>query len=158
MSAPNVNQVNSSIFGMASAMFTSVAAAVVTTAVQSNRFIDKTFSVMVHGVSAADNVASAVERRSQIYGEGIVRNGELAERETTLKYKLRLHNLEEQERRVLEGVEEYVPEKTVSERVSEAVSSIKTAVSGSANEASTQPVEVTGAAGGSVKITPAVSK
>lgn len=142
MSNLNANQVNTTIFGMASAMFTSIAAMVVTTAVKSNTLVDKTANTLIHGVSAAENVAEAVERRSKVYGDGIVRNGELAERETTLKYKLRLYNLERQEQRVKDGTEQYVPEPSVASKVTEAV---KSAVAGSSQEA-----------GASVKITPAV--
>ena len=97
MSTLNVNQVNTTIMGMTSAMFTSLAATVVTLAVKSNLLVDKSFNVAIHGVSAAENVAEAVEKRSEIYGHGIVANGALAERETTLKHRIRLANLERQE-------------------------------------------------------------
>jgi len=93
----NPNQINTSIMGMTSAMFTAVAGTVVTTAVKSNTFIDKTFNVLIHGVAAAEHIADAAERRAKIYGDGIVENGKLAERETTLKHQLRLLALEAQE-------------------------------------------------------------
>jgi len=93
----NVNQVNTSILGMTSAVFTSIAATIVTTAVKANVLVDKTFNVAIHGVAAAEHVARAGEERAKIYGEGIVNNGVLSEREITLKHKLRLYALEQQE-------------------------------------------------------------
>lgn len=93
----NPNQVNTSILGMTSAVFTSVAATLVTTAVKSNTFIDKTFNVAIHGVAAAEHIAAAAESRAQIYAQGVVRNGVLQERETELKHILRLRALEAQE-------------------------------------------------------------
>lgn len=93
----NPVQVNASILGMTSAMFQAIAATVVTTAVKSNILVDKTFNVAIHGVSAAEHIAEAGEKRAQIYGEGIVKNGALQERETTLKHQLRLLALEKQE-------------------------------------------------------------
>jgi hypothetical protein len=54
-------------------------------------------NVGINTVSALENITDAVEQRSKIYGAGMVSNGELAERETRLKYKLRLKNLENQE-------------------------------------------------------------
>ena len=98
MNTPNANQINSSILGMSSAVFTSLAATVVTFAIKSNVLVDKSFNVAIHGVSAAEFIAEAGEKRAEIYGQGIVNNGALAERETTLKQKLRLHALEKQEK------------------------------------------------------------
>jgi hypothetical protein len=131
MSVPSPHQVNTSIFGMASAVFTSVCAALVTTAVKGNSLIDKTANTLIHGVSAAENVAEAVERRSKIYGDGIVRNGELAERETTLKYRLRLHNLEKQEKDVLAGLADYTPEPTMKDKLQKAMEAATASVLGS---------------------------
>jgi hypothetical protein len=93
----NASQVGSTIFGMLSGMFAALSNTVITTAVKATVLIDKSLNVAINTVSAAENVTVAVEQRSKIYGDGIVRNGELAERETTLKYKLRLKNLEKQE-------------------------------------------------------------
>lgn len=97
MATPNPNQINTSVLGMASAVFTSLCAALVTTAVQGNVLITKTFNVLIYGVAAAEQIAKAAEGRAKIYGEGLVANGELAERETKLKSLLRLHALEAQE-------------------------------------------------------------
>jgi hypothetical protein len=144
MSTINPNQINTSIFGMASAVFTSVCAMLVTTAVKGNLVVEKTANTLIHGISAAENIAEAVEGRSKIYGEGMVRNGELAERETTLKYKLRLANLERQEEIVRNGGE-YVPEATLGDKLTKALKEAKDSVVGSAQ-----------AADSSVKITSAV--
>jgi hypothetical protein len=146
MSTINPAQVNTSIFGMASAVFTSMCAALVTTAVKGNTLIDKSANTLIHGVSAAENVAEAVERRSKIYGDGIVRNGELAERETTLKYKLRLTNLERQEQAVANGAA-YTPDPSFADKLQAKLEEAKNAVVGSD----------TASADGSVKITPAVA-
>ena len=82
---------------MASAVFTSLCTALVTTAVQGNTLIHKGFNILIHMVSAGEFVAKAVEGRSEIYGAALVANGALAEREQTLKHILRLRTLEEQE-------------------------------------------------------------
>jgi hypothetical protein len=145
MSTINPNQVNTSIFGMASAVFTSACAMLVTTAVKSNVLVDKSANTLIHGVSAAENVAEAVEKRSAIYSDGIVRNGELAERETYLKSKLRLHNLEKQEAAVAAGLAEYTPDPSLKDKLTKAMEDAKEAVVGSAK-----------AADGNVKITSAV--
>ena len=94
MPALNPNQINTSVLGMASAVFTSLCAALVTTAVQGNLLIQKSFNVMIHGVAAAEHIAKAAEGRAEIYGKGLVKNGALAERETELKQILRNHALE----------------------------------------------------------------
>ena len=93
----SASQVGSSIFGMLSGMFAALSNTVITTAVKGTVLIDKSLNVAIHGVSAAENISEAVEKRSKSYGEGIIANGELAERERTLKYILRLKNLEKQE-------------------------------------------------------------
>lgn len=132
---PNPNQVNTTIFGMASAVFTSAAAALVTTAVKGNSLIEKSANTLIHGVSAAENVAKAVEKRSEIYGNGIVNNGELAERETTLKYKLRLAALERQERAVMEGLEIVSePEESLTDKFTDIIKSVKDSVTGTPTE------------------------
>jgi len=145
MSTLNPAQINTSIFGMASAVFTSMASVLVTTAVKGNVLVEKTANTLIHGVAAAENVAEAVERRSKIYGDGMVRNGELSERETELKYLLRLANLERQEEAVRLGTATYVPEPTVGDKITTALKEAKDTVLGSAN-----------AAEGIVKISPAV--
>jgi hypothetical protein len=132
---------------MAAAVFTSTCAMLVTTALRSNTLVDKTMSTLIHGVSAAENVADAVEKRSKIYGDGMVRNGEIAEREILLKSQMRLHNLEAQEKAVAAGQATYVPEPSLTEKLKEAAAAAKEAVSGSAK-----------AAGASVTITPAFVK
>lgn len=139
MSTVSPHQVNTSIFGMASAVFTSVCAALVTTAVKGNTLIDKSANTLIHGVSAAENVAEAVERRSKIYGDGIVRNGELAERETTLKYQLRLANLEKQEEAIRNGTATYTPDPSLVEKLAKAVGDAKNSVVGSVQTADEAP-------------------
>lgn len=145
MSNLNENQVNTTIFGMASAMFTSIAAMVVTTAVKSNTLVDKTANTLIHGVSAAENVAEAVEKRSKSYSDGLVRNGEIAEREGTLRYELRLWHLENKERRIKEGKEEYVPEGSLADQLKAATEKVKEAVAGSADKAAGTNVKITSA-------------
>lgn len=126
---PNPNQiVTGGVFAMASAVFQAACGMLVTTAVRGNQLVDKTASTLIHGVSAAENISIAVEQRSKIYGDGIVRNGELAERETTLRYKLRLANLEKQEKDILAGIATYKPDPTLTEKLGAAISSVKDAV------------------------------
>lgn len=127
MSTINPNQVNTSIFGMASAVFTSLCTALVTLAVKGDILIGKSANTLIFGVSAAENVAEAVEKRSKIYGDGIVRNGDLAERETTLKHKLRLHNLEQQEKAVIAGTATYKPEPSLASKAGQAIKDVVTA-------------------------------
>jgi hypothetical protein len=93
----NVSEVGSTIFGMISGMFAALSTTVITTAVKATVLIDKCMNVGINSVSALENITDAVEQRSKIYGAGMVSNGELAERETKLKYILRLKNLENQE-------------------------------------------------------------
>ena len=146
----NPAQINTSIFGMASAVFTSMAAVLVTTAVKGNILVDKTANTLIHGVSAAENVACAVEQRSKIYGDGMVENGRLAERETQLKYLLRLANLERQEEAVRNGTATFtpeVPEPTFGARIA-------TAIKGAT---ATPVIDSAIAVGESVKITPYVA-
>jgi hypothetical protein len=96
-SVPNPNQINTSVIGMFSAMLSAVFATIVTTAVRSNDLVNKTFNVVINGMSAAEHVSIAIDKRAEIYGKGLVDNGVLAERETLLKQKLRLAVLEQQE-------------------------------------------------------------
>lgn len=118
----NPNQiVSGGLFAMASAVVQAACGMLVTTAVRGNQLIDKTASTLINGVSAAENISIAVEQRSKIYGDGIVRNGELSERETTLKYRIRLHNLEKQEKDILAGITTYTPEPSMTEKLAKAV-------------------------------------
>lgn len=93
----NHNQVNTSVIGMFSAMLSAIFATIVTTAVETNGLVKQAFSVLSYTMSAAEHITQAVDKRSEIYGKGMVSNGALAERETELKYKLRLAALEAQE-------------------------------------------------------------
>lgn len=110
---PNVNQVNTSILGMSSAVFTSLCTALVTTAVKSNVLIDKTFNVAIHGVSAAEHIADAGEKRAKIYSDAIVKNGSLAERESEIRARLRLLALERQEAATAEATKAAKPKPAI---------------------------------------------
>jgi len=91
------NQVGFSMFGTISAMITAVAATVVTLAMKSNTFVDKTGNMVIHAVSAAEHITRAGEQRAEIYANAIVKNGVLSEREAELKLILRTRALEAQE-------------------------------------------------------------
>jgi len=91
------NQVGFSMFGTVSAMITAVAATVVTLAMKSNTFVDKTGNMVIHAVSAAEHITRAGEQRAEIYANAIVKNGVLSEREAELKLILRTRALEAQE-------------------------------------------------------------
>lgn len=99
MSTPplNASQIGTSIFGMLSGMFGALSTTVITTAVKFTLLMDKSMNVCINLVSAAEHVSDAVDKRANIYGEGMVSNGRLAEREIKLKHMLRLANLEKQE-------------------------------------------------------------
>ena len=97
MSTLNPNQVNTSVLGMLSAVITSACTALVTTAIKGNEAIAGLFGIVIHAISAGEHIAEAVEGRAKIYGEHLVKNGALAEREGTLKHVLRLKALEAQE-------------------------------------------------------------
>lgn len=136
----NPNQiVTGGVFAMASAVFQAACGMLVTTAVRGNQLVDKTASTLIHGVSAAENISIAVEERSKIYGDGIVRNGELAERETTLKYRMRLASLEKQEADILAGVATYKPDATITDKLSQAMKDAVQSVTGSEKSASEVP-------------------
>lgn len=122
------------VFAMASAVFTAACSMLITTAVKGNTLVDKTANTLIHGVSAAENVAEAVEKRSKIYGDGIVRNGELSERETTLKYRLRLANLERQEEAIRKGTATYTPDPSLADKLGKAMEAAKNSVIGSVGE------------------------
>jgi len=142
----NPNQVPTTMFGMASAVFTSTCAMLVTTAVRSNAFIDKSMNVLIHGVAAAENVAAAVEVRSKIYGEGMIENGKLSEREILLKTKMRLANLEKHEAAVAAGTAEYTPAPSFGDQFANAIKRTRTAVVGSVEpSAADTGVQVTSA-------------
>lgn len=114
-------QVNLTVFGMVSAVLVSACNMLVTTAVKGNELVEKSANTLIYGVSAAENVAQAVEQRSRIYGKGIVDNGELSERAATLKYRLRLAELERQEAAVAQGAA-YV-EPSLADKVMDAIKS-----------------------------------
>ncbi len=82
---------------MASLVITAVGKMIVTAAVKSDKVFDNVGDVAVYGTSALARVAKGVDARSEIYANAIVINGELAEREHTVKHRIRLRALEEQE-------------------------------------------------------------
>lgn len=97
-SQPNSAQLNNtSVLGVLSATVTALGTTVITTAVKSTTLIDKSMNVLIHGVSAAEHIADAGEKRAKIYSDAIVKNGDLAEREGVVRAKLRLIALEKQE-------------------------------------------------------------
>jgi hypothetical protein len=125
----NPNQIASGgLFAMASAVVQAACGMLVTTAVRGNQLVDKTASTLIHGVSAAENISIAVEQRSKIYGDGIVRNGELSERETTLRYRLRLANLEKQEKDILAGLAAYTPDPSLKDKLKKALEQASSAL------------------------------
>jgi len=85
---------NTSVLGV----FSAIIRAIGSTIVKGSAALDTTLDVAIHGVNAANHIASAVERRAEIYGDGMVANGVLAEREITLKHMHRLRALESAER------------------------------------------------------------
>ena len=90
------HQVNTSVLGMASAVFTSLCSMLVVAAVQGRVLVERSFSVAIHGVTAAEHIAKAAESRAEIYGGAITKNGAIAEQEQTLKHQLRVEALERQ--------------------------------------------------------------
>jgi len=100
---PNPNTINTSLLGMLSAVIASFAQAFVTTAVQGNVAIEKLFKVVIHGLSAGEYIAKAGEKRAEIYGASIEKNGTVAEREQELKHQLRLKRVEDNEKPVAVG-------------------------------------------------------
>jgi len=84
---------NTSVLGVISAVIRAMGS----TIVKGTQVIDTSFNVAIHGVNAANHLAVAVEKRAEIYGQGMVRNGALAEREITLKHTQRLRALEQAE-------------------------------------------------------------
>lgn len=134
-------QVNTSIFGMASAVFTSACAALVTTAVKGNELITHTANTLIHSASAAENVTAAVEKRSKIYGDAIVENGKLAEREGTLKHQMRLYALEAKEKAVREGRIPAEFADTFSDKLQKAMSDAKNSVLGLVNSEDTETTQ-----------------
>jgi hypothetical protein len=78
-------------------MLSAIFSTVVTTAVRSNDLVNRTFNVVINGMSAAEHISIAIDKRSEIYGKGLIEGGILSERETLLKQKMRLSILEAQE-------------------------------------------------------------
>jgi hypothetical protein len=70
----------------------------ITLANRSNQLVDINGNSLVNLSSAGEKLTAAVDKRAGIYGDAIVENGKLAEREHTLKQKIRLAILEEQEK------------------------------------------------------------
>ena len=97
MTQLNHNQVNTSVIGMFGAMLNAIFSTVVTTAVRSNELVNRTFNVVINGMSACEHISIAIDKRADIYGKGLVEGGVLSERETLLKQKIRLAALEAQE-------------------------------------------------------------
>jgi hypothetical protein len=91
------SEVGSTMLGMLSGMVVALANTVIRTAVKSTDLIDKLLNTSINLVSSAETISAAVEKRAVIYGEGMIRNGALAEREIELKHRLRVKNLEKQE-------------------------------------------------------------
>ena len=79
------------------AIFGALASLLVTTCVQGNTFIRKALNTLIYGVSAAEHVAHAAEGRAEIYAKGVVDDGDIQRRETTLRHQRRLDALIEQE-------------------------------------------------------------
>ena len=92
-----VNQVGATMFGMLSNMVISLTTTVITTATKATVFIDKSMNIGINMASAGENITNAIDKRSASYGAGMVRNGELSERASSLQYRIRLMNLEKQE-------------------------------------------------------------
>jgi len=93
----HAEQINGSVLTMISAVISAMAAMIVTTCVQGNRFVGKFFNVAIHGVSAAEHIARAGEERAEIYGQSIVNNGVLAQREMVIRHRKRLVAVENEE-------------------------------------------------------------
>lgn len=97
MSNAATAQVNLNPLTVASMVITALGKMLVTTAVKGDAIVDHTGNALVNLASSADHVTRAVDGRSEIYANAIISNGDLAEREHTLKQKIRLMNLETQE-------------------------------------------------------------
>ena len=97
MSNAQVAQVNLNPLTVLSMCITALGKMLVTTAVKGDQVVDHAGNALVNLASSADHVTRAVDGRSEIYANAIISNGDLAEREHTLKQKIRLMNLETQE-------------------------------------------------------------
>jgi hypothetical protein len=96
-SQPQEVLVNKSIPSMLAAVIAALTQTITITALRSTTLIDKSSNVLIHGVAAAEHIAAAAEQRAEIYGRGMVANGELAEREIQITHMLRLRNVEREE-------------------------------------------------------------
>ena len=96
-----VQQVSVNPVAVISAVITALGAMTITAANKSNAVLSNTGDIFVYGTSAAARVTKAVDQRAEIYGNAIVANGELAEREHLVKARMRLANLEQQEAEIL---------------------------------------------------------
>ena len=90
---PSINPIS-----VLTAVITSLGAMTITLANRSNQLVDINGNSLVNLSSAGEKLTAAVDKRAGIYGDAIVENGKLAEREHTLKQKIRLAILEEQEK------------------------------------------------------------
>jgi hypothetical protein len=97
MSNAQVAQVNINPLTVMSMCITALGKMLVTTAVKGDQVVDHAGNALVNLASSADHVTRAVDGRSEIYANAIIGNGDIAEREHTLKAKIRLMNLETQE-------------------------------------------------------------
>lgn len=97
MSNTATQQVNLNPLTVMSMCITALGKMLVTTAVKGDQVVDHAGNALVNLASSADHVTRAVDGRSEIYANAIISNGDLAEREHTLKQKIRLMNLETQE-------------------------------------------------------------
>lgn len=93
----HANQIGHSVLGSLSAVVQSLASTIVTTAIKSSTLIDKTGNIAINLAGAGEVITEAAEKRAKIYARAVERNGELSEREGTLKLQLRLSALEAQE-------------------------------------------------------------
>lgn len=89
--------VSMSVSNVLTAVVAALGHLVVTTAVKSDKLVDKTFDMTINLASAGEQVTGALDKRAGIYSNAIVQSGELAEREHILKQKIRLHALTLQE-------------------------------------------------------------
>lgn len=96
MANPQV-QLNGTVFGSLSAAITSIFTIIVVASVKGSTLIDHALNTSINFISAAERISVGVDKRAEIYATGMVRNGDLAEREATLKLQLRLNNLIAQE-------------------------------------------------------------
>ena len=96
-----VQQVSVNPVAVISAVITALGAMTITAANKSNEVLSNTGDILVYGTSAGARVTKAVDLRAEIYGNAIVANGEIAEREHLVKARMRLASLEDQEAQML---------------------------------------------------------